>query len=99
MEIAKRQRYLLLLQKVKENKTLSRAELDELSRYERKMGGKDVLNSKVKTLIKRSTGPIKRSRRKSTKPSKARKKKKVTAASKRGKKKKQKGQAEAVAYR
>ena len=55
VEIAKKQRYLHLLQKVKENKTLSKVELDELNRYERKMVGKVVLNSRIRNFRKRST--------------------------------------------
>ena len=71
VEIAKRQRYLLLLQKVKENKTLSRAELDELKRYERQAAGS--ISAKARMT--------------STKPSKARRKKKIPATPKRGSKK------------
>ena len=76
VEIAKRQRYLFLLQKVKENKTLSKVELDELSRYERKMTGKVIFSSGIGTSIKRSKRP---SIKRSTKQSKKRKKKILVA--------------------
>jgi len=72
VEIAKKQRYLFLLQKVKKNKTLSKVELDELSRYERKMVDKVVLGN----LRKRSNKP---STRPSTKQSKKGKKKILVA--------------------
>ena len=80
VEIAKKQRYLHLLQKVKENKTLSKVELDELSRYERKMTGKVILNSKIATSTKRSMRPSAKrsmdtSTRRSNKKSKKSKKK------------------------
>lgn len=84
VEIAKKQRYLHLLQKVKENKTLSKVELDELSRYERKMTGTVILNSKIVTSTKRSMRPsIKRSmdtstRRLTKQPKKSKKKALVT---------------------
>ena len=72
VEIAKRQRYLFLLQKVKENKTLSKVELDELSRYERKMVGKVILGNLRKRSNKPSTRQsTKRSTKQSTKPSAA----------------------------
>ena len=51
VEIAKRQRYLFLLQKVKQNKTLSKAELLELKRYERRAAGQ--VTAKAKTTAKR----------------------------------------------
>ncbi len=84
VEIAKKQRYLHLLQKVKENKTLSKVELDELRRYERKMVGKVILGN----LRKRSTKPsTKRSTKRSTKPSTKRSTKRSTKQSKKSKKK------------
>lgn len=46
IEIAKTQRHIYLLGKVKENKTLSKAELAELKRYERQTGG-DKLTAKA----------------------------------------------------
>lgn len=82
VEIAKKQRYLFLLQKVKENKTLSKVELNELSRYERKMVGKVILRN----LRKRSTElSIRPSTRRSTKPStkQSKKSKKKILATKR----------------
>jgi len=70
VEIAKKQRYLFLLQKVKKNKTLSKVELDELSRYERKMVDKVILGNLRKRSNKPSTRPsTKPSTRRSTKPS------------------------------
>jgi len=66
VEIAKKQRYLFLLQKVKKNKTLSKVELDELSRYERKMVDNVVLGNLRKRSNKPSTRP---STRRPTKPS------------------------------
>jgi len=76
VEIAKRQRYLFLLQKVKENKTLSKVELDELSRYERKMTGKVLLGN-----LRRSNKPLtrlstKQSTRRSTKHKQSKKRSK-----------------------
>ena len=82
VEIAKKQRYLFLLQKVKENKTLSKVELDELSRYERKMTGKVLLGNlrkrSTRPSTKRSTRP---STRRSTKPSTRRSTKQSTRRS------------------
>lgn len=75
IEIAKRQRHLLLLGKVKGNKPLSRAELLELKRYESQAAGKMTAKARLP-----STKP-------SVKPSKTRKKKKT---SKRAKKKRRK---------
>ena len=45
VKIAKKQRYLLLLQKVKENKPLSKPQLSELGRYERMFAGENILKS------------------------------------------------------
>lgn len=64
VEIAKRQRYLHLLQKVKENKTLSKVELDELSRYERKMVSKVILGNLRKRSTKQSKKQSKKSKKK-----------------------------------
>jgi len=47
IEIAAKQRHLFLLGKVKENKPLSRAELLELKRYERKAAGKVLAKAKL----------------------------------------------------
>ena len=47
IEIAAKQRHLFLLGKVKENKTLSRAELVELKKYERQAAGKIIAKAKV----------------------------------------------------
>ena len=80
VEIAQKQRYLNLLQKVKENETLSKVELDELSKYERKMTGKVILNGRKGSSIKRSKNP---STKRSTKPST----KRSTKQSKKAKKK------------
>ena len=77
VEIAKTQRHVFLLRKVQENKTLSRAEMDELKRYERQAASKITAKARIT-----STKP-------STRPLKTRRKKKVTAASKRGKKKRE----------
>jgi hypothetical protein len=43
IEIAKRQRHLLLLSRVRQNQTLSKAELEELRRYERTMPAKKTV--------------------------------------------------------
>lgn len=50
IEIAKTQRHVFLLQKIKENKTLSKVELDELKRYERK--GKLTITAGMRRQIK-----------------------------------------------
>ena len=84
VEIAKRQRYLFLLQKVKENKTLSKVELDELSRYERKMVGKVILGNSRKRSNKPST---RRSNKPSTRRSTKQSTRRSTKQSKKGKKK------------
>jgi len=42
VQIAKKQRHVFLLRKVQENKTLSKAELAELKRYERQAAGKKI---------------------------------------------------------
>lgn len=55
IEIAAKQRHMFLLGKVKENKTLSRAELAELKRYERRMDGKITADKSMRTAIKSST--------------------------------------------
>lgn len=47
VDIAKKQRHLFLLGKVKENKTLSKAELAELKRYERRAAGKVTTKAKI----------------------------------------------------
>lgn len=47
IEIAATQRHMLLLGKVKENKALTRAELVELKRYERKTAGKMIAKAKM----------------------------------------------------
>lgn len=66
MEIAKKQRYLHLLQKIKENKTLSRTELVELERYERQAAGKITSKARITSRIrlKKSSGlPTKKKRK------------------------------------
>jgi len=77
IEIANKQRHVFLLQKVKENKALSRAELDELKRYERETAGKIIAKASMP-----STRPSSKS---SAKPSAKRVKKK--AGKKKSKKK------------
>lgn len=47
IEIAAKQRHMLLLGKVKENKALTRAELVELKRYERQAAAKIIAKAKV----------------------------------------------------
>ena len=47
IEIANKQRHVLLLGKVKENKALTRAELVELKRYERQAAGRIIAKAKV----------------------------------------------------
>ncbi|MFB0523935.1 MAG: hypothetical protein ACETVZ_00215 [Phycisphaerae bacterium] len=67
VEIAKRQRHLHLLQKVKENKTLSRAEMVELKKYERQTADKIIAKTRII-----STRPSTKHIKKKTKKRKAR---------------------------
>jgi len=64
IEIAAKQRHLYLLGKVKENKTLSRAELDELKRYERRTAGKITAKTKMTSKVQ----PKKKKRKAATPP-------------------------------
>lgn len=67
IEIANKQRHLFLLRKVQENKALSKAELDELKRYERKAkvtttaGLKRLVKPVVSRTMKKSPGKKKAS--------------------------------------
>ena len=71
------------MQKVKENKTLSKVELDELRRYERKMVGKVILGNLRKRSTNLSTNPsTKPSTKRSTKQSTKRSTKQSTKQSK-----------------
>ncbi len=51
VEIAKKQRHVFLLRKVQENKTLSKAELAELKRYERQTAGKITAKAGVTSKV------------------------------------------------
>ena len=66
VQIAAKQRHLLLLGKVKDNKPLSRAELGELKRYERKAKLDKPVDSKrdkiTEVLAARKKGTAKRGR-------------------------------------
>jgi hypothetical protein len=52
IDIAKKQRHIFLLRKVQENKTLSRAELDELKRYERQAAGKITAKARMTSKVR-----------------------------------------------
>ena len=82
IEIAAKQRHVLLLGKVKENKALTRAELLELKRYERRAAGNKIITkvkmpSKARTKKKKPKGapPAGRGKKKAKKKTKAKKKK------------------------
>ena len=51
VEIAAKQRHVFLLRKVQENKTLSKAELLELKRYERRTAGKGTAKARVTSKV------------------------------------------------
>jgi len=82
VEIANTQRHLFLLRKVKENKALTRAELVELKRYERKAAAKIIAKARMpsRPLAKKKkpkgappAGPGKKKTKKKTKTKKKRK--------------------------
>ncbi len=66
IEIAGKQRHLYLLGKVRENKTLSKAELAELKRYERRAAGKKIakVGMTAKVQLKGAQPPSKKKKRK-----------------------------------
>jgi len=78
IDIAKKQRHMFLLRKVQENRTLSRAELDELKRYERQAAGKITAKARMTSKVRpkkkkrKAAATTKRIKKKAKKKRKAR---------------------------